>query len=257
MSFKYLDLKRLRGGTMQLGLKPATLKTFKPEIICLWLVTTTKHYRNCGFPAVLSNDAARFLAENEHAAQKLLRSLGPAGGLLMEAILHACEMPTTHGFDESLDMIEAMVGHSTNIAALPVPKHTILFTTRKHRDSQLDRLMTVKGDVLGDLGFESACLALSVLKAAVSRELKVRISIVNFHELMGADSGLSRLSPDFDDFCNFRAYRFLIDYLCKNIELDRARKSIGIIKLLHDYFEKLQTPETVYPRNLIRKAQSA
>lgn len=257
MSFKYLDLKRLRNDTMQLGLTPAARENFDPAVLCLWLQTTQKHYRNCCFPAVLSTEAERFVVDNEKASQKLLKDLGPAGGLLMEAILHACEMPTTHGFDESLEMIAVMVNHSIKISALPIPKHAIKFSVRKHRDSPYDRLMTVRTDVLAELGFEGACLALSVLRAAVARDLKVRISIVNYHDLMGENAGLSRLAPAFDDFSTYRAYRFLIDYLCKDIDLERARKSIGIIKLLHEYFEKLQTPETVYPRNLIRKAQSA
>lgn len=253
MSFTYLALKRLRGGRIQLGFKAAAHKNFQPNVLCIWLQAMFNQYRNAVIPVELALDAERFLQEYERATQEFRASLSPAGALFLESVTHACEMPTTLDLDESLVLIALAAGHAANLSAGPIPKLSFQFTTRKHPSSPRERLMSIKGDVVGHLGFEAACLVSSAIKSALARELGVKITLINGTAVFGDDYCRRRLTPGFADLQTWQLYRFMVQYLCERLELSQVKASIGTIKVLHDYFEALQTPETVYPNNIIRQ----
>ena len=253
MSFTYLALKRLSGGRMQLGFQAAAHKEFEPVVLCMWMQVMLNHYGNSMVAAELAPDAQCFLEEHETATQQFKAALRPAGALLFQSVTHACEMPTTHDLDESLVLIALAAGHAASLSARPIPKLPFQFSTRKHPSSSRERLMSIKGDVVGHLGFEAACLVSSAIKSALARELGVKISLINGTAVFGDDYCRRRLTPGFADVQTWQLYRFLVQHLCERLELSQAKASIGIIKVLHDYFEALQTPETVYPNNIIRQ----
>ncbi|WP_410951135.1 hypothetical protein [Pseudomonas sp. S1(2024)] len=253
MSFTYLALKRLRGGRMQLGLTSAARKEFQPLVLCMWLQAMLNQYRNAVIPVELEPEAECFLQEHEAAIEQFKAGLSPAGGLLLASILLACEMPTTHDLDECLLLIASTADHSMTISARAIPRLTVQFSTRKHPSSPRERLMTIKSDAVGQLGFEAACLASSVIKGALSREMGVNITLVNGPAVFGDDYYRRRLTPEFADLLTWRVYRFMVQYLCERLALAQVKASIGIIKVLHDYFEALQTPDTRYPNNMIRQ----
>ncbi|AYG47786.1 hypothetical protein DV532_26230 (plasmid) [Pseudomonas sp. Leaf58] len=251
MSFAYLALKRLRGGRMQLGLKSAARKEFQPLVLCMWLQAMVNQYRNAVIPVELEPVAECFLQEHEAAIEQYKAGLSPAGALLLASILLACEMPTTHDLDECLVLIDLAAAHAASLSARPIPKLPFQFSTRKHPSSPRERLMSIKGDVVGSLGFEAACLVSSAIKSALARNLGVTITLINGTAVFGGDYCRRRLTPGFADLQTWQLYRFMVQHLCERLELSQVKASIGVIKVLHDYFEALQTPETVYPNNVI------
>lgn len=252
MSFTYLALKRLSGGRMQLGLKAAAHQDFKPVVLSMWLQAMLNQYRNAMIPVELAPEAECFVQEHERATEQFKAVLNPAGALLLKSVVLACEMPTTHDLDECLALIASTADHSARISARAIPRLTLQFSTRKHKSSPCERLMTIKSDAVSHLGFEAACLVSSVIKSALARELGVKITLINGREVFGDDYYQPRLTPGFADYQTWQAYRFLVQYLCERLALAEVKASIGIIKVLHAYFEALQTPDTVYPKNMIR-----
>lgn len=242
MSYQYLGLKRLKTG-MQLSIQPAALVEFGVIPIALWLVTTSALYRRSVMPPIYSDEAQVFIDQNEAHALQAIDSLSAAGKLLMESVLLACEMPTRGDMDKNLALIAAAYGHAVRLKDLPVTPYKISYSLRKHRDLSNTRLMTVRTDVVADLGVEAAGWTISVLRDAIARDLNLKINILNTREIFGDHYRESATaSPTYVDKSVFFIRMILVDYLYKNLSLAKAKESLGAIKTLSDYFQSLEQP---------------
>lgn len=239
MSFEYLALKRTRKH-MVIGHTPKAVKEFPINSIVYWLISSQVNYRNSSIPAVFSEKAEIFLERNVAEALRALGDLSSAGSLLVSAVTHACEAPAWGDLDENLALINLAHEHARKISQVPIPKVKIGFTTKKHRDTPHTRLMTVKGDPVGLMGLEAAGLALATLRAAVAKDLKVTIAMTNMAEIFGADYQGYRPAPKYTDIKIWVIRGILVDYLTKELSLDRAKESLGAIKVLCDHFAQFQ-----------------
>lgn len=240
MSYKYLALKRLKT-SMQLGLTPLALKEFRTVPLAVWLSNTQLHYTTSNYRSEFSDGATQFLTENEMYVTSELGKLMKPGRLFLDTVLHGCKMPVCGDLDQNLKTIAAALHHAEQMDRRPVEKLSIKYSLKKHRDDPNLRLMTVRGDVLGDFGMESAGLCLSALTHAVSREMGFKIHIWNTHEIFGEEYGKSRIAPEYD-YSMFLARFMFVDYVCKILTVEQVKQNYGVIKVIADYYKTLEVP---------------
>jgi hypothetical protein len=229
---------------MQLGLTPAAKKEFDCVPLSLWLLNTHEHYGHCDIRSVIESSAQEFLMEQEAHTRQALASLSKPGRLLMDAVLHACKMPVRGDLDKNLQLIDSAFRHAQLLGQYPVDKLSIKYSLKKHRENPNLRLMTVRGDVLGNFGLEAAGLCLSALTKALSREMGLKISIWNGHEVFGPDYGQSRVAPGYSDVNVFYARTMFVDYVCGILTVDQVKEGYGVIKAVCDHFQTLEVPYT-------------
>jgi hypothetical protein len=241
MSYQYLDLKRVKNA-MQLGLTALAKKEFDGVSLSLWLQNTHEHYRISNIRSVIESSAQDFLMAHEAPTSKAMASLSEPGRLLMDAVLHACKMPVRGELDKNLQLIDSTFRHAQQLSQYPIDRLNIKYSLKKHRDDLNLRLMTVRGDVLGEFGLEAAGLCLSALTKALSREMGLKISIWNLHEVFGPDHGKSRVAPSYSDNDVFYARRMFVDYVCGCLTLNQVKDGYGVIKAVCNHFQTLEVP---------------
>mgnify|MGYP003407010988 CR=1 FL=1 len=242
MSYKYLALKRL-ASSMQLGLTPLAIKEFGILPLAVWLLNTRLHYTTVNYNSEFSDEAAQFLKEHDAYVTSELGKLMKPGRLFLDAVLHFCKMPVCGDLDKNLKTIAAAIHHAEQMDKRPVEKLSIKYSLKKHRDDRNLRLMTVRGDVLGDFGMESAGLCLSALTQAISREMGLKIHIWNTHEVFGDEHGKSRVAPEYAESSMFLARFMFIDYVCKIFTVEQVKDNYGVIKVICDYYKTLEVPK--------------
>lgn len=238
MSFDYMGIKRIKNA-MELSLTPECA-TFDPSVLVWWLDATQEMYRRGNTRAVFDGPTQAFLDKNRKAAEDSFAALCTPGSLLLKATITAYETHLSRDIDKNLLLIAAATEHAKAIATLPVAEKTIRYTIKKHRDSNAQRVLTVRSDVLNDFGFEGGCLALHALTKAVGRDLDKKVSVWNIHDLFAGRSG-TRVAPEYEDQVFF-LHTYLVEYLGNNLPLAEVKENLGVIKTLHDYFETLEIP---------------
>jgi hypothetical protein len=240
MSFKYLLVKNVRG-TIHLGVSKQALSEFSPEVLSFWIISTLALYRREHVPAELDQDAAAFLAKHEKPALLELDKLSPAASLLMESVLLACEMPAHSDLDKNLTLISATYGHAQVLSSTPIPDYKIRYTLRKHRDTTSVKLMTIKGDVMSELGLEATSLVLMALREAAGRDLGLKVSICNRHEIFGSELHVQRVAPVFVNHHDFLMKMLVVDHIEKKLTLPFVKDNVGTLKLISDYLKSISS----------------
>lgn len=240
MSFRYLTVERVKNCVV-FGASAKAMADFPVDSIVLWLITTGVSFKSDGVKAKPSPSAESILAEHEASALLSLDELSSAGKMLVESVLLSCEAPVSNDPDQSLELIHLALTHAKSISQVQIPKLKVGYSLKKHRDSAKMKLMTIKGDPVGLMGAEAAGLAIATILNAASRELDVSIAVINKSEIFGPGYSKPRPAPDYADKNIWRIRFILVDYLTKQVNLLKAKDSIGAIKVLCDHFDQFQT----------------
>lgn len=234
--FQMLNIDRVRG-TLTVGLTD-TAKSFDPMAVVLWLRTVQDSYQKNGCKMSFDAETKMFLINAGAGALETIATMSEPGRLLLEVITKACSMPAKVDFDENLELISLVLGHARSIRESR-DKPKLRYSIRKTRSQNSTTLIvTLRSDVHGSFGLEAGLLVTSALVAALERERKKQIYVINPPIPDDTPRGSKRPVEKFSNYLDWHAKQIFVDHVLR-LTTEELQGSLGSIKAVRNYFQGL------------------
>jgi hypothetical protein len=224
--FRMLNIDRIKG-ELSVGLTELA-KAFDPVAVVLWLRTVRASYQIEGYPMQFNAETEQYLSCAGPDVLMAMTTISLPGIQLIQSICSACASQERNDFDYNLELIVQVLVRAKSIAVFK-DKLKFVYTVRKPHPEALTLIMTIRSDVYGTFGLEAGLLVTNALVAAIKRERKIAVYVLNPPVPEGFDRGALRPAPRYESFYDSDARRIFIEYVLK-LSVDEIKASLNMIK---------------------------